>query len=216
MLQIKNLQFSYSGFAPYVLNEINIEIPDGSYVSIIGENGSAKSTLVKLLLGLLKPCKGIVNINEDKIGYVPQRLESYNSQFPITVYELLKCHAKTLGLKGSSLISDVLNNFSMLSYKNNLIGSLSGGQQQKIILCRAVLGDPKLLILDEPSTGIDAQSQIEIYSQLSLLNRENKVTILSVEHNLSVALQYSTHILLLKNCKAELFSTDEYKKLYIS
>jgi zinc transport system ATP-binding protein len=99
MILVKNLCFSYNPSSPYILNNINLHIESGSYVSILGENGSAKSTFVKLILGFLKPSSGSIDINTNEIGYVPQRMESYNSQFPITVYEMLSCHLKALKLK---------------------------------------------------------------------------------------------------------------------
>ena len=86
MIHIKDLNFSYNAAPPYLLDNINLHIEAGSYVSILGENGSAKSTLIKLILKLLKPQSGTISLNTDVIGYVPQRMENYNSQFPITVY----------------------------------------------------------------------------------------------------------------------------------
>jgi zinc transport system ATP-binding protein len=213
MIQIKNLSFSYSTSQSYLLDDINLHIGAGSYVSILGENGSAKSTLIKLILKLLKPNSGSISVDTDIIGYVPQRMESFNSQFPITVYEMLQCHLKTLKLKDKSLIVDSLNKVNMLTHKNSLIGNLSGGQQQKIFIARAIMSTPKLLILDEPSTGIDIPSQEEIYSILKDLNRTSGVTILSVEHNLNAALDNSTHIYKLERGKGTLYSASEYRNI---
>jgi len=99
MINIKNLCFTYTNSKPYVLNNINIRIDKGSYVSILGENGSSKSTLVKLILDLLKPNSGEIVIHTSKIAYVAQKVENFNAQFPITVYEMLNCHRKVLKLK---------------------------------------------------------------------------------------------------------------------
>lgn len=214
MLQIKNLNFSYNASAPYLLDNINLNIEDGYYVSVLGENGSAKSTLIKLILGLLKPISGSINIDTREIGYVPQKMESFNSQFPITITEVLKCHLKAKKLKTQHLFAEALGQVGMLDYKNSLIGNLSGGQQQKIFIARALLGDPKLLILDEPSTGIDIPSQNEIYGILKELNIHSKVTIMSVEHNLKAALDNSTHIFKLDSGKGMLYTIDEYKKKF--
>lgn len=213
MLQVNNLNFSYNAASPYLLNNINLNIKDGFYVSILGENGSAKSTFVKLILGLLKPISGTITLDTHTIGYIPQKMESFNSQFPITIAELLMCHLKTKGLKSLDLVTEALKKVGMLDYRNSLIGNLSGGQQQKIFIARALLGNPKLLILDEPSTGIDTPSQNEIYRILKELNSLSKVTVISVEHNLKAALDNSTHIFRLDNGKGTLYTIDEYVKL---
>ncbi len=211
MIKIKNLIFSYTGIEPYILNKINLIITKGSYVSILGENGSAKSTLVKLILNLLIPLKGTISLDSKNIAYVPQRVDGFNTQFPITVYEILKCHTKILKQKKLSSIEDSLKAVGMESFKNCLIGDLSGGQQQKIFIARALLGNPELLILDEPSTGIDIQSQIEIYKIIKHLNVCAHITVLSVEHNLKAALDNSTHICEMGNGSARLYPINEYK-----
>lgn len=211
MINIKELTFSYTGGAPYLLDKLNINILEGSYVSVLGENGSAKTTLMKLILGLLKPLSGVISLNTDRIGYVPQRLESFNSQFPITVSEILKSHMKVLKLKNVKSIHKSLGAVGMEDFKNTLIGDMSGGQQQKIFIARALMGNPRLLVLDEPSTGIDIQSQEEIYSIIKHLNRHLSITVIAVEHNLKAALDNSTHICTMENGKAKLYTIDEYK-----
>ncbi|MBV7275266.1 metal ABC transporter ATP-binding protein [Clostridium thailandense] len=213
MLEIRNLTFSYTGNEPYILNNVNLSISEGSYVSILGENGSAKTTLLKLILNLLKPCGGTINIHTNTIGYVPQRVESFNSQFPITVSEMLKCHMKVLKLKEKNIISKSLDAVGMENFKNTLIGDMSGGQQQKIFIARALMGNPKLLILDEPSTGIDIQSQKEIYSIIKHLNIHLGITVLAVEHNLDAALNCSTGICIMDSGSANLYTIEEYKKI---
>lgn len=213
MIQIKNLTFSYSGGPPYILNKVNLDIKDGSYLSILGENGSAKTTILKLILNLLKPIDGIIDLGTDRIGYVPQRVEALNTQFPITVTEMLKCHMKVLKLKDIKVINKSLGAVGMQDFKNSLIGNMSGGQQQKIFIARALMGNPRLLILDEPSTGIDIQSQKEIYSIIKHLNLHLGMTVIAVEHNLKAALDNSTHICAMEAGNANLYSIDNYRKL---
>lgn len=213
MLTIKNLIFSYDPGSSPILSNINLNIDLGSYVSIIGENGSAKSTLVKLILGFLKPQSGEINLSTKRIGYVPQRMESFNSQFPITVQEVLLSHFKTLKLKDKSLIKKCLESVNMLAYKNSLIGNLSGGQMQKVFIARALLGAPDLIILDEPSTGIDIKSQEEIYKVIKDMNSTG-VTIISVEHNIKAALENSTHILRLHSGESSLYTVSDYSRLF--
>jgi zinc transport system ATP-binding protein len=211
MIDIKNLCFSYSNKPPYILNNINLNIEDGIYLSIVGENGSCKTTLIKLILGILKPNSGTLTINSNLIGYVPQRLDSFNSQFPITVREVLSCHKKTLKDKNID-IDTSLKDVNMEEYKNRLLGMLSGGQQQRVLIARALMGNPDIIILDEPSTGVDEANQKEIYSILKSLNKINKKTIISIEHNIDIALNNSNHILRVDNGQIALFTVEEYKE----
>ena len=211
MIDIKNLCFSYSNKPPYILNNINLNIKDGIYLSIVGENGSCKTTLIKLILGILKPNSGTLTIKSKLIGYVPQRLDSFNSQFPITVKEVLSCHKKTLKDKNID-INAVLKDVHMEEYKNRLLGMLSGGQQQRVLIARALMDNPDVIVLDEPSTGVDESNQKEIYSILRHLNKVNKKTIISIEHNIDIALNNSTHILRVDNGQITLFTVEEYKE----
>lgn len=211
MIDIKNLCFSYTNKPPYILNNISLNLPQGIYLSIVGENGSCKTTLIKLILGLLKPTSGSIEIDSNSIGYVPQRLDSFNSQFPITVKEVLSCHKKTL--KNNSIdIDSILKDVNMLDFKNRLLGMLSGGQQQRVLIARALMGNPDIIILDEPSTGVDENNQKEIYNILRKLNKENKKTIISIEHNLDIAINNSTHILKIENASTRLFTVNEFKE----
>ena len=157
--------------SPLSLNNINLTIPDGVYLSIVGE-WSCKTTLIKLILGILKPTLGSIEIDTNKVGYVPQRLDSFNSQFPITVKEVLSCHKNSLKDKNINIL-DILEIVNMNDYNNKLLGMLSGGQQQRVLIARALMGNPDIIILDEPSTGVDEINQKEIYSILRKLNKEN-------------------------------------------
>lgn len=210
MIEIKNLCFSYTKSLPYILNNINLSIKKGYYISILGENGSGKSTLIKLILNFIKPNIGTINIDAKRIGYVSQMLENFNSAFPITVGEVLRCHMKALKITDSSCIDNILSTVKMENFKNNLIGELSGGQKQKVFIARALMGEPELIILDEPSTGIDTKSQEEIYSFLKKLNREKNITILSVEHNLQAAIENSTHIFKIDKDTGYLLTINDY------
>lgn len=211
MINIENLSFCYTK-GNDLLKDINLTIQTGTYLSILGENGSCKSTLIKLILGLLKPNSGSIKIASNKISYVPQRLDNFNSEFPITVKEILSSHSKAIGLKNSKVIKDALEKVNMLNYENNLIGNLSGGQQQRIFIARALIGNPDLIILDEPSTGVDEKSQNEIYPLLQSLNKDFGKTIISVEHNSKIALKYSTHILKIDNGIMKLYTKTDFIK----
>ena len=213
MISIKNLCFSYTKGSD-LLKNINLDIPQGVYVSVLGDNGSCKSTLMKLILGLLSPNSGSIDISSNKISYVPQRLDNFNPDFPITVKEILSTHAKAIGIKDRHCVSDSLGKVNMKNFEKKLIGNLSGGQQQRIFIAKALIGNPDLIILDEPSTGIDEKSQNEIYPILQTLNTEYGKTIISVEHNTKVALKYSTHILKIHNGNVELYTKSDYIKRF--
>jgi zinc transport system ATP-binding protein len=209
-IETNELYFSYTGLPPYLLNGINLEIKDGDYVSILGENGCGKSTLMKLILGFLKPTKGTIVIQTKRIGYVPQKNDFSNSSFPITVYEMLNAYQKLLKIKNKEVISDVLQKVGMSSFTDSLMGTLSGGQSQKILIARALMGNPDLLILDEPSTGVDIGSQKEIYSFLTSMNKNSGITIVSVEHNLDAAISNSTLIYHVSNGSGHLCTPEKY------
>ena len=212
MIKINNLCFSYNNSKPYIIDNLSLNIDKNSYVSVIGANGSCKSTLIKLILKLLAPQSGTIQVNTSKIGYVPQIVENFNSSFPITVYEILNMHRKTMKFSNRNTIEKVLEKVNMLPYKNTLIGNLSGGQKQKVFIARALLADIDLLILDEPSTGVDSKSMEEIYSIIQNLNKNNNVTVISIEHNLDIAIKNSTHILSMNNGTGIISTTKDYMR----
>jgi zinc transport system ATP-binding protein len=210
MIKAENLFFSYTGSPPYILDGINLEIRNGEYVSVVGENGSGKSTLMRLILQFLKPSGGSIAALAQKIGYVPQRNDFTNSGFPITVYEALNSYRRLLKIRNKSVISDNLEQVGMTGFAGALMGTLSGGQHQKILIARALMGNPDLLILDEPSTGVDIGSQREIYGFLKKINTENGITIISVEHNLEAAVANSTLIYHLLDGQGHLCTPEQY------
>lgn len=212
MIKINNLCFSYNNSKPYIIDNLSLNIDKNSYVSVIGANGSCKSTLIKLILKLLAPQFGTIQVNTTKIGYVPQIVENFNSSFPITVYEILNMHRKTMKFSNRNTIEKVLEKVNMLPYKNTLIGNLSGGQKQKVFIARALLADIDLLILDEPSTGVDSKSMEEIYSIIQDLNKNKNVTVISIEHNLDIAIKNSTHILSMNNGTGIISTTKDYMR----
>lgn len=194
MIVAEGLSFSYTGSPPYILDNVNLEIKDGDYVSVLGENGCGKSTLMRLILRFLKPTRGTIICSANQVGYVPQKSEATHGGFPITVYEALNSYRRLLKLKDRHAVDDALEMVGMSPFRGALMGTLSGGQGQKILIARALMGSPDLLILDEPSTGVDIGSQREIYGFLTKINREKGITIVSVEHNLEAAIDNSTWI----------------------
>ena len=215
MVTIEQLSFAYSGLGDDILRDINLTISNGEYLSIIGENGSGKTTFMRLLLGLLKPTKGIIQINAKAIGYVPQKNDNVNTAFPITVFEALNSYRHLLKIKDKEIVMRALETVGMEKQYNHLMGNLSGGQTQKILLARAIMGNPELLILDEPSTGIDLDSQRDIYKLLKKLNTEKNMTIIAVEHNLEAVYANSTNIFHLQNGCGHLCNPDKYAKEFL-
>ena len=214
MIIIENLFFKYTGQTPDTLSGVNLLVPKDSYISIVGNNGCGKSTLLKLILGFLSPTTGTIQIKTNKIGYVPQRQE-FNSAFPITVQEVIYSYGKLLHMKNIN-VCEILSITQMQDFKNQLVGDLSGGQYQRMLIARALMGTPDLLVLDEPSTGVDISSQKEIYKILRELNKNKKLTILSVEHNLYAATESSSMIYHLSDGKGHLCTPQNYLKEYIA
>ena len=200
----------------YALRDISFKIEPGESVALIGRNGSGKSTLIKLILGLLSPSRGSISNTYRHRAYVPQRFETLNSQFPITVWEVLNCYRQVLHLKNKEIIRDCLEQMNVYSLKDQLIGNLSGGQCQKVLIARALMGHPDLLIFDEPSTGIDVRSQEELYPFIKDLNENKGVTVITVEHNLKFAVRNSTKMFHVVGGRGHFCSPKAYLDEYVS
>ncbi len=193
MIRAKNLSFSYPGVS--VLENISFEIDEGDFVALIGPNGAGKTTLIKLILGLEKMQKGSLDVfgesvskfvNKESTGYVPQKY-SIDKLFPGTVREILHSH----GGSPHNLIRD----FSVDNLLDKKFTELSGGQQQKVLMALALQRHPRLLILDEPTVGVDIQSQRKFFESLKKLNNEHKVTIVLVTHDIGMVPQIAKTVL---------------------
>ena len=215
MIKAENLFFSYTGAAPYILNGLNFEIRDGEYVSVVGDNGCGKSTLVKLMLGFLKPTRGSIETTAGKIGYVPQKTDA-SSGFPITVYEMLGSYRRLLKIKDKGSIDESLRQVGLTEHAHKLMGNLSGGQSQRALIARALMGSPELIVLDEPSSGVDADCQKESYALIKRLNTERKITLVSVEHNLMAAVSNSTLIYHLSAGNGHVCTPEQYAQEYLN
>lgn len=213
MIKLEQVSFSYDTGSE-LLKDINMQVNDGEYIAIVGENGSGKSTLLKLLLGLLTPASGTVTNTFKRTAYVPQRFESLNSQFPITVYEVLDYYRRVLHLKDKEAVRRSLELMHVYHLRHQLIGTLSGGQCQKVLIARALLGQPDLLIFDEPSTGIDVKSQQELYKFMQELH-EQGITIITVEHNLKFAARNADKMYHVMNGRGHFCNPQEYVQEYM-
>jgi zinc transport system ATP-binding protein len=212
MIHAEGLYFSYTGTAPYILKNLYFNAEDGDYISISGSNGAGKSTLVKLLLGLLTPLRGSVSVDEERTAFVPQTNDLADSHFPITVREMLDSYRRLLKIKDRGRTEQALEAVGMQAMADRLISALSGGQRRKVFIARGILGDPSLIILDEPSAGVDPDSRREIYTYLKKLNTEKSVTILSVEHNLEAAVQNSTAIYHMSDGSGHMCNPETYRR----
>jgi len=189
ILEVRGLYFSYDG--ENVLEDITFSLDRGEFLGIIGPNGSGKSTLLKLITGILKPDRGEIKLYTDRISYIPQKITSLSYNFPATVEEIVslgilsKGMLKRISRKDYNLIEQALDKVGLLELKNKRLGELSGGQQQRVHIARAIVSNPELLVLDEPTTGIDIVNQTRFYELLGHLNREMGITVIIVSHDIS-------------------------------
>lgn len=187
-----------------VIENLSLDIHAGQFVGVAGTNGAAKSTLLKLMLGLIKPWSGSVRINrfmEDgskmAVAYVPQHVSSFNAGFPSKVSELVRsgCYSR-LGLFGrfkneqQQIVERSLKQVGMWEFRDRKVGELSGGQKQRVCIARALAQEPQVLVLDEPTTGMDAASRIELYEFLRAGVTQQGHTVIMVTHGLEEAAPY--------------------------
>ncbi|WP_167610570.1 metal ABC transporter ATP-binding protein [Maribellus sediminis] len=197
LLKIENLTFGYD--KQPVLENVNLEVHEKDFLGVIGPNGGGKTTLLKVILGLVKPDKGKVTFSEDlhkrkqPIGYLPQ-VRYIDRKFPITVLDVVLSGAIMQNKRRSkaeikATAEKLLDDMGLLSISRKAIGELSGGQMQRVFLCRALISDPKLLILDEPDTFVDNRFEGELYEKLLQLNKE--IAIILVSHDVGTI---SSHV----------------------
>jgi zinc transport system ATP-binding protein len=211
VVSMKNVSYAYED--KLVLDHINFEIPKGSFMGLIGPNGGGKTTLIKLLLGLLKPDEGTIHIYGDpvskfkgksKIGFVSQKANSFNRGFPATVFEVVSTgltakigYFKFMNKKHKEKIMQAIDQVGMSEYTHQNIGNLSGGQQQRVFIARALVSDPELIILDEPTVGIDYENVKRFYDLLHQLHEKRNITLLLVTHDTGTMTEHATDIVCL-------------------
>jgi zinc transport system ATP-binding protein len=208
LIALRGVAFGYGG-AP-VLLDIDLTIRERDFLAIIGPNGSGKTTLVKVALGLLKPTSGTVEIfgrplgefnDWAKIGYIPQKATYIDPYFPASVEEVVamalvssRKSGAGSGREGRDRILRALGEVGMAEFRKWPIGRLSGGQQQRVFIARALVTSPRVLVLDEPTTGVDAANQTAFYELLDRLNREEGLTIVLITHDIGIVNKHVTRV----------------------
>lgn len=200
IISVKDLHFKYQ--TNEVLADVAFSIKSGDFVGIVGPNGSGKTTLVRLILGLLKPTRGEVALGRAKVGYLPQKLFPYSLRFPSTAAEIiglgllaLKSFPKALTKADESAVDKALDRLGIRKIKHKLIGDLSGGQQQRVFLARALVNEPEILILDEPTLALDPEARENFFTTLKELNNQKGTTILLVTHDIGNIGRYARQLL---------------------
>lgn len=223
IIEVRDASFSYG--AVDVLRDVVLEIHKGDYVGIVGPNGSGKTTLFKIILGLLKPRTGSVRLfGQDvcefkqwyKLGYVPQKAVNFDASFPATVYEIVAMGRYGKGKhffrtdEDRKAIEDALMQVGMLEYKDRQIGDLSGGQQQRVFIARALVNEPEVIFLDEPTAGVDEKTQDEFYSLLKKMNEDMGITLILISHDIERITKEVMHIICVDRTVNCHISPEEY------
>jgi zinc transport system ATP-binding protein len=208
LITLKDVSFRYQG--ELVLDQINLTINQGDFLGVLGPNGGGKTTLLKLMLGLLTPLSGTVtlwgtNVREfhqwSQIGYVPQKAGAVVSNFPMTVAEVVGLGRvrpqrwwDVNTAADQQAITAALSAVEVLDLRHRLMSELSGGQQQRVFIAKALAAEPELLILDEPTVGIDTESQVKFYQLLRDLNQRLHLTLVLVSHDMEVVAHEATAV----------------------
>ncbi len=212
LIKTEKLTLSYENMT--VIENLNFEVKSGDYLCIVGENGSGKSTLVKALLGLKKPVGGSIEFGDGliqkEIGYLPQQT-SAQRDFPASVSEVVISGCLNsrgirpfYSVKERKTAAENIERLGLTELKNRSYRELSGGQQQRVLLARALCATKKLLLLDEPVTGLDPMVTAEMYGLIEKINKSG-VTVIMVTHDMASALRYASHILCLTENKDDGF-----------
>ena len=225
IFEFKDVKLGYEN--KLVAKNLNFKIDQGDYLCVVGENGTGKSTLIKTLLGLIKPLNGevIANVqgkNHKGVGYLPQQTQA-QKDFPASVWEVVLSgvlnndhRCPFYNKKDKAEAEKNMEKLNILDLKKRCYRELSGGQQQRVLLARALCATDSVLILDEPVTGLDPAASMEFYETIKDLNKKENVTIIMVSHDIKNALNYATHILHLEQENDFFGTVEEYKKSNVS
>lgn len=202
-LTCQNLCAGYDGRP--VLQDLTFELLAGDYLCIVGENGSGKSTLMKTILGLQAPISGRIltgdGLRKNEIGYLPQQTV-VQKDFPASVREIVlsgcqgRCGSRPFYNKEEKkLAAEAMDKMQITRLARRCYRELSGGQQQRVLLARALCATQKMLLLDEPVSGLDPKVTAEMYTLIEKLNREDGITVIMISHDVAAAVRYASHIL---------------------
>ncbi|HPW18181.1 MAG TPA: ABC transporter ATP-binding protein [Candidatus Aminicenantes bacterium] len=205
LVAVRGVSFAYHGTP--VLTGIDLAIKEGDFLAIIGPNGSGKTTLVKIILGLLQPTEGRVELlgappgdlaDRSGIGYVPQKATHIDPLFPASAEEVVAMALLAAGRAGRGggrgRVVRALRAVGMADFARWPVGHLSGGQQQRVFIARALVTSPRILFLDEPTTGVDAETQAAFYDMLRRLNRDEGLTIVLITHDYGIVNKHVTSV----------------------
>ena len=200
---LEHVSFGY-GHGPHVLRNVSLEIHRGEFVAVAGPNGGGKTTLLKLILGLEEPSAGRVELHARRLSYLAQRAQP-GVDAPLTVRELVSAGRAPrarlvgpLGRDGRAAVREAIDRVGLLPQADRRLSALSGGQQQRAFIAKALAADPQLLVLDEPTTGVDAETQESLGALLEELHRELDVTILYVSHEFGAVERFVERIVLIR------------------
>lgn len=217
----RDLAIGYEGKT--VVQNINLSVKKGDYLCVIGENGAGKSTFMKTLLGLLPPVSGKIEfydgLKKNEIGYLPQQTE-VQKDFPASVREIVlsgcqgRCGLRPFyNTQEKELAEDAMERMQITDLARRCYRELSGGQQQRVLLARALCATQKMLLVDEPVSGLDPKATAQMYELLEELNEIDGITIIMISHDIAAAMKYASHIL--RVGKHTFFGTkDEYLEEY--
>jgi len=220
LITCRNVAFAYDGHT--VIDGLSFKVNSGDYLCIVGENGSGKSTLMKGLLGLMPPKAGVIETGDGlmptQIGYLPQQAAA-PKDFPASVYEVvLSGRLNSRGVmpfysrKDRQVAHDNMDILAILDIKKESFRELSGGQQRRVLLARALCATDKVLLLDEPESGLDPLATAQLYLSIRDINRDMGITIIMISHDIRAAVEYASHILHLKNRQIFFGTTENYKQ----
>ena len=217
IIKIENMSFGYTN-SYETLSNINMEINEGEFVTIIGENGSGKSSLIKCILGLNKVQKGKITV-KNRIGYLPQMTEIQNN-FPATIEEIVLSGTIPQNIKkifytkeDKKKAEETMKKLNLYDMRKKCFYELSGGQRQRVLIARALCSTDQVLLLDEPVNGLDPKIVTGIYEMLYNLNKNQGLTIIMVSHDIDRSIQYSTRVIEIENGKiVKDINAKDYKK----
>lgn len=225
LVSVQSVSYKYNSES--VLENVSFNIEEGDFLGIIGPNGAGKTTLFHCMLGLLNTYSGRITIlNQDikknkkifkKIGYIPQK-KSIDQKFPLTVQELVSLSLTRETPK--NVVFKILKQVGLYNMKNKTIGQLSGGQQQRVLIAKALVNNPIILMLDEPTNELDQKSQHDFYFLLKELNEKNKITIIWTSHDMDAVNKYANKVscinkrMFFHGDKSEFFSTEDHLRNY--